>query len=48
MNVYTEFQGHPPNSFWDILVWTKVVDRPSDTAIPRAGVADKKDFALCL
>ncbi len=30
MYVGTEFHGNPSNSCWDISVWTKVVDRPTN------------------
>ncbi len=29
INVCTKFHWSPSNSFWDILVWTKVVNRPT-------------------
>lgn len=46
MNVGTQFSGNLSNSFWDILVFTKVVDWPTDIAIPRASVADKRLCSL--
>ncbi len=30
MNICTRFYRNPSNSCWDISVWTKVVDRPTD------------------
>lgn len=42
MKVCTKFHGNQSVSFWDILVQTKVVQRPTDIAIPRAIMADKE------
>ncbi len=36
LNVRTKFDGNLSHSCWGISVWTKVVERPMDTAIPRA------------
>ncbi len=35
MDVCAEFHNNPCNSYWDISVWMKMVDRQTDTAIPK-------------
>ncbi len=36
INICVGFHGSPSNICWDFSGWTKAVDRPADTAIPRA------------